>query len=151
MKKTSITSAVILSAFMFASAQGTASSSVPAMPAALPPMITTGSSTVDAQVKALHREMEAKIKAVRDEYQVKLKAIIGERKAMIASSTKEIRKEVKEERKEVRQEVKKDAQEVRKEIMKEKRIEKATSTRPFSSMFNVFRGYFGSAEAVEQQ
>jgi hypothetical protein len=48
----------------------------------MPPTITTGDATVDAQIKALQQEMEAKIKAIRDEYQVKIKTAIGDKKVL---------------------------------------------------------------------
>lgn len=51
------------------------------------PNITTGDATVDAELKALNKEMEAKIKAIRDEYAVRIKAILGDRKPMMASTT----------------------------------------------------------------
>ncbi|MEN9552190.1 MAG: hypothetical protein RI935_567 [Candidatus Parcubacteria bacterium] len=52
------------------------------------PAPLTGDVTKDAQIKALHEEMEKKIKALRDEYQTKIKAIVGDTKPMRATSSK---------------------------------------------------------------
>ncbi len=132
MKKLVITTALTLSALSLTHAQGTASE---VMPQALPPMVTTGDTTVDQQIRTLHREMEAKIKALRDEYQTKMKAIIGDKKPTIVrpdgstTTPKEVRKEIKE----VRQELKMER--------KENQAESAGTTTParkgfFRTIFN---------------
>jgi hypothetical protein len=78
MKKLLISAAFALSLAGVASAQ--TSTSTDQVPPALPPVITTGSSTIDNQVKTLRKEYETKIKALQKEYLTKLKALIGERK-----------------------------------------------------------------------
>jgi hypothetical protein len=107
MKKFLITTALGLSALSLIHAQETTAE---AMPQALPPMVTTGDTTVDQQIRTLHKEMEAKIKALRDEYQTKIKAIVGEKKPVIVrpdgstTTPKEARKEIKEVRQELKME-----------------------------------------------
>jgi hypothetical protein len=78
MKKILISTALALSFVGLAQAQ--TATSTDQVPPALPPVITTGSSTVDNQVRALRKDYEAKIKALQMEYLTKLKALIGERK-----------------------------------------------------------------------
>ena len=97
---------------------------------------TTGSSTVDAQVKALNKELEAKIKALRDEYALKIKAILGDTRPTLVrpdgstTTPKEMYKEVRGEMK---------------DMMEEAR-EYGSSTKPLqpevNRFFNFFRGMF---------
>ncbi len=123
MKKLFILTAVTFSALSFAYAQD-----APAVrPTIVKPMITTGDTALDAQVKALRAEMEVKIKELRAEYEAKIKVILGDKKPMIVkpngatTTMKEIRKEIKEERKEIRKEIKEERKEVRKEIKEERK------------------------------
>ncbi len=139
MKKILITSAIAFSALSFAYAEDASTT-----PPALPPVITTGSSTIDAQIRALRIEMEAKIKTVRDEYQAKLKAIIGSVKPVVTrpngatTTVKEVRKEIKE--------VRKDNLEARKDA----RVQgESTTTVTLPSvenrkLMNFFRSFFGA-------
>jgi Skp family chaperone for outer membrane proteins len=96
MKKLFVSAVFAVSLVGFASAQQ--ASSTTDIPPALPPVITTGSSTVDNQVKTLRKEYEAKIKALQQEYLTKLKALIGERK----EARKDAREEKKDDRKDMR-------------------------------------------------
>jgi hypothetical protein len=148
MKKTLIISAIALSALSYTFAQDAAvtttaqaSTTVP-MPPALPPVITTGSSTIDAQIKSLRVEMEAKIKAIRDDYQARLKTIIGNRMPLTrpdgaTTTVKEIRKEIKD--------VRKDNMDARKEA----RVEgDSTTTITLQNagngkLMNLLRSFFG--------
>jgi hypothetical protein len=148
MKKTFIATALTLSALSFAYAQD--ASTTASMPAALPPVPSTGDVRIDEQVRALHKEMEAKIKTLRDEYQKKLKAIIGERKLLIASTTKQMRVEIKEERKDDRKEVRTEVREVRKEIREEVRGT-STGSMPQGSPWNIFKKFFGPRATSTQQ
>jgi Spy/CpxP family protein refolding chaperone len=141
MKKTLITTALALSAVSFAFAQDAGTTTPPA----LPPAVTTGSSTIDAQIKALRIEMEAKIKAIRDEYQAKLKAIVGNRRTQMATTTNPVRKEVKEVRKEIKEE-RKEYMEIRKEQRVEGASTTASSTSPREAnqrFMNFFRSFLG--------
>lgn len=154
MKKTLITGAIALSAVAFAFAedgaqrqmaprpmQGKAVAGVAATGTRPMPQVTTGSSTVDMQIKALRQEMEAKIKAIQDEYNTKIKALIGDNRAMLvmpngATTT------VPEGRHEINQE-RKDAQREMRQENRGGEVEGATSSRPFSGIGNFFRGLFG--------
>ncbi len=144
MKKTLITTAMLLSAFSFAYAQD--ASTTPSAGDVLPPVPSTGDARIDEQVRALHKEMENKIKALRDEYQKKLKALIGDRKLLMGTTTKEIRKEIKEDRKEIRTEVR----EVRKEIREEVRGT-STGSMPQGAPWNFFKKFFGPRATSTQQ
>ena len=63
-------------------------------------MMGTGSSTVDAQIKALNIEMETKIKAIITEYKAKIKAIMDANKDLkfnvVAPIIKDMKKNMKE-------------------------------------------------------
>ncbi|MEZ0209048.1 MAG: hypothetical protein ACAH17_02650 [Candidatus Paceibacterota bacterium] len=138
MKKTLIISALALSAFSYAFAEDASTT----MPAALPPVISTGSSTIDAQIKALRAEMETKIKALRDEYQVKLKAIIANAKTLrsqggATTTVKEIRKEIKD--------IRKDNMEVRKEarVQGDSTTTVALPSEMNQKLMNLFRSFLG--------
>lgn len=123
MKKHIISTGIAISALSFAFAQGASATAPVPLGAALPPMITTGDTVTDAQVKALYKEMEAKIKALRDEYQAKVKTIVGDKKPVIirpdgsTTTPKEVKKEMKEERKDMRQEMREDRKETREAAM----------------------------------
>lgn len=155
MKKTLITGAIALSALSFAFAedgaerqmaprpmQGKAAAGIAASGTRPMPQVTTGSSTVDMQIKALRQEMEAKIKAIQDEYNTKIKALIGDNRAMLVmpngatTTVPDGRHEINDTRRE-----QKDAErEVR---QREREDERATSSQPFSGLGNFFRGFFG--------
>jgi BMFP domain-containing protein YqiC len=141
MKKTLLTTALALSAMTLAFAED--ATGTPALPPALPPMVSTGDQKIDEQVRALHKEMEGKIKAIRDEYQKKLKALIGERKVMMASTTKDMPKGVKEGMKEVRKDMK-DARKGESEV-------RGTSTKaePKGNAWGFFRRFFGLSKPVQ--
>jgi len=141
MKKILISAAVALATFGIAGAQQ--ATTTDQMPPVLPPAITTGSSTLDAQIKVLRIEMEAKIKAIREEYQTKLKAIVGERRAVVASTTKQIRADVKEVRKDARAEVKEVRANAKAEI-------RGTSTegQPQGNAWGFFRKFFAPKPPV---
>lgn len=94
MKKLAIGVAVMLASFGAASAADTTSNEQ--MPAALPPVMTTGSSTIDAQIKALRQSYESQIKTLREEYASKLKAIVGDKKPMMGTSTRPLGKDMKD-------------------------------------------------------
>ena len=87
MKKYIISTALALAAISIVSAQtagipSTSAQRPSAAPQMMPPVITTGDATIDAQIKTLQKEMEAKIKVIRDEYQAKIKAVIGDKKIL---------------------------------------------------------------------
>jgi hypothetical protein len=103
MKKLLITGAALLALTAGASAQQMGTST-DQLPPSLPPVMVTGSTTVDLKVRTLRQEYETKIKALQQEYLAKLKVLIGERKEMRASST-QARKDVKEEMKDTRQDM----------------------------------------------
>jgi hypothetical protein len=98
MKKYIISTAVVVTAIIAASAQGVeprgqavrpisaSANGIPTMPAMPQPIISTGDAATDAKIKALQTEMEAKVKAIRDEYQAKIKLTIGDRKTTISLS-----------------------------------------------------------------
>lgn len=114
------------------------------------PVMTTGDVAIDAQVKALRVEMEAKLKALRDDYEARIKVLVGDRKPVMVNpdgsttTPKEVRQEIK---KDARQEVKK---EVKQELFKDIRM-KASTTKPLSALFDIFRGYFGASVQAEQK
>lgn len=114
------------------------------------PVMTTGDVAIDAQVKALRVEMEAKLKALRDDYEARIKVLVGDRKPVMVNpdgsttTPKEVRQEIK---KDARQEVKK---EVKQEFFKDIRM-KASTTKPLSALFDIFRGYFGASVQAEQK
>lgn len=93
MKKIVISSAIVFAAFSAVSAQTAAPAEQ--MPLALPPVMTTGSSTLDNQIKALRQGYEAQIKSLREEYLSKLKTLVGEKKQMAGTSTRPMGKDVK--------------------------------------------------------
>jgi Skp family chaperone for outer membrane proteins len=143
MKKLLITTAIAFSAVALASAHEEASSTVkiisPTSQKAL-----TGNVAVNAQVKMLRVEMETKIKAIQADYESRIKLLVGDKKQGSmrpdgATTTKEIKKDAK-----------KDAQEMKKGILQDIR-QRATSSRPFSSLFDMFKGYFGATVEAEQQ
>jgi hypothetical protein len=106
MKKLMVSAVFAASLLGFASAQD--ASSTGTVPLSLPSVVTTGSSTLDGQVRALRKEYDTKIKALQQEYLMKLKALIGERKDARASSTqarKDERKDMREEKKDARQDM----------------------------------------------
>jgi hypothetical protein len=103
MKKLLITGAALLALTSFAGAQQQGTSTEQ-LPPPLPPIMTTGSTTVDLKVRTLRQEYEAKIKALQQEYLAKLKILIGERRDMRASST-EARKDAREEKKDDRKDM----------------------------------------------
>lgn len=88
MKKIAISVALSLAALGVAGAMDAPAQQGEQAPPALPPVMTTGSSTLDAQIKALRQGYESQIKALRDEYASKLKALIGDKKPMMGTSTR---------------------------------------------------------------
>jgi hypothetical protein len=127
MKKQLISTLLVVSALSFASAQ-TATSSAPV----LPPPPTIGDTKIDAQIRALNKEMETRIRVIREEYQAKLKALIGARKAMIASTTEQL----KERKAELKDERKDKVEAIREEIKDKREDARGTSTpqvRPFDN------------------
>ena len=90
MKKYIISSGITLLALSYAGAAVDVPGKAPSSPMMeradtaimMPPVITTGDATVDAQIKALQQEMETKIKAIREEYRAKIKAAIGDKKVI---------------------------------------------------------------------
>lgn len=117
------------------------------------PVMTTGDVAIDAQVKALRVEMEAKLKALRDDYEARIKVLVGDRKPVMVNpdgsttTPKEIRKDV---RGEVKKEIKEERKEMKQEIFKDMRM-KASTTKPLSALFDIFRGYFGASVQAEQK
>ncbi len=97
MKKIAISGMLVLAALGVVSAsEGTSSEQMPPL---LPPMMTTGSSTLDAQIKTLRQGYETQIKALREEYMTKLKALVGDKKMMMGTSTRPMMKDGKNEEK----------------------------------------------------
>ena len=151
MKKSLITTTLAISAIAFAFAEDggvrpqmgkilapkrdggmMATTSRPGMPPH--PMMTTGSSTVDLQVKALREEMEMKIKAIQDEYEAKIKAIAPDMRPMIVrpdGSTTTVPEARHEENSE------------RQNMMQPNQGASAQQPRPFSGLGNFFRGLLG--------
>ena len=83
MKKYIIATGLLSLSVFVASAEG----GRPQVQMMMPPVMTTGDATKDAQIKALQTEMEAKIKVIRDDYQARIKAIVGDSKPRVASTT----------------------------------------------------------------
>lgn len=157
MKKQLISTLLVASALSFASAQ--TSTSTGTTTPVLPPPVTTGSSTIDAQIRNLNREMEARIKAIREEYHAKLKVLIGNRKALVASTTAQIR-ELKDDRKgkleDLKNEIKdrrEDRREDRKEDVRGTSTLRATTTKasPNGNAWGFFLRFFGQAKATSTQ
>lgn len=157
MKKLLITTAIAFSAIAMASADDSTTTK-PMAPRPMPPVMTTGDATVDAQIKALRLEMETKIRAIQTEYDAKIKLAIGDRKPVIAhpdgstTTPKDMKHDVQQEIKDV----KKGMQDMQHTMMKDMHPNNgttthATSTRRFSDLFNLFKGYFGASVEADQQ
>lgn len=145
MKKQLISTLLVVSALSFASAQ-TATSTASTTPPVLPAPAVTGDVKIDAQIRALNKEMEAKIRAIREEYQIKLKALIGARKAVIASSTKQMREEQKERREDLREELKDKRDAIRASSSIRVKINQgatSTSANPQGNAWGFFTRFFG--------
>ncbi len=95
MKKILTVSVLALSAFNFVSANNEVKVSEKGkqMMMTMPVAFTTGDPVIDAQVKALQKEMQDKMKAIAEEYSAKIRKIIGDKKPSTASGTNGVMKD----------------------------------------------------------